>query len=346
MSTVVGSARFGFSISNRSVVFGAPVADLISEAEAAEASGFFDSVWVGDNFLTKPRLEAIVNLAAIAARTQHVRLGTACFATFVMRHPVQLAIQWASLDLLSGGRTILAVCNGLFAKLSPRHAAEAAAMGVADEDRVARLIEGIKILRLAWSPGAHPFRGRFYQLPDIDVLPKPAGEVPIFIAANPTGDAQAEERVLRRIARHSDGWQTDPIPPELFERRWRRIRELADEEGRSGAIREASIHLMMNICDDRTRGHDETMDFFEKYYGVGPTLPRSRFEAWAFWGPPSFIIDQIGRYLDAGATTPIIRFTSFDQQDQLERFLVEVAPAFAGVARRGAIGPTVAAVRS
>ena len=52
--------RFGLSLPNRAVLFGLPVETLLTSAEQADRSGFFDSVWVGDNFLSKPRLEAIV----------------------------------------------------------------------------------------------------------------------------------------------------------------------------------------------------------------------------------------------------------------------------------------------
>ena len=74
--------RFGLSLPNRAVLFGMPTELLLVTAEQAEASGLFDSVWVGDNFLSKPRLEAIVMLSALAARTQRLKLGTICLATF------------------------------------------------------------------------------------------------------------------------------------------------------------------------------------------------------------------------------------------------------------------------
>ena len=106
-------AKFGISLSNRAVLFDwATTDDLISAAKVAEASGYFHGVWVGDNLLSKPRLESIVTLSALAAHTSTVTLGTICLASFPLRDPILLAIQWASLDVLSGGRTILAVCNG------------------------------------------------------------------------------------------------------------------------------------------------------------------------------------------------------------------------------------------
>ena len=70
--------RFGISLPNRAVLFVVSPALLIETAEAAEQSGFFDSAWVGDNLLSKPRLESIVTLSALAARTSRLKLGEVC----------------------------------------------------------------------------------------------------------------------------------------------------------------------------------------------------------------------------------------------------------------------------
>ena len=103
-------AKFGLSLSNRAVLFDwATMDDLVEAAIIADESGCFSGVWVGDNLLSKPRIESIVTLSAIAARTTRVKLGTICLASFPLRDPILLAIQWASLDVLSRGRTILAV---------------------------------------------------------------------------------------------------------------------------------------------------------------------------------------------------------------------------------------------
>lgn len=106
-------AKFGLSLSTRAVLFDwGTLDDLVEAARVAENSGYFESVWVGDNLLSKPRIEAIVTLSALAAYTEHMRLGTICLASFPLRDPILLALQWASLDVLSKGRTVLAVCNG------------------------------------------------------------------------------------------------------------------------------------------------------------------------------------------------------------------------------------------
>ena len=91
--------KLGLLLPNQGVVFGATtVAELLTLAETAEASGLFDAVFVGDNLLAKPRLESVTTLSALAARTSKMRLGTACMASFPLRNPIVLAAQWAALD--------------------------------------------------------------------------------------------------------------------------------------------------------------------------------------------------------------------------------------------------------
>jgi alkanesulfonate monooxygenase SsuD/methylene tetrahydromethanopterin reductase-like flavin-dependent oxidoreductase (luciferase family) len=233
---------FGISLPNRAVLFGVSPTLLLETAETADRSGFFDSVWVGDNLLAKPRLESIVTLAALAARTSRLKLGEVCLASFTQRHPLVLAIQWASLDVISGGRTILVVCIGGSARKGPEFAAELEAMGVGSNERVPRLEEGIELLRAFWGADPMTHQGRFYRLAGVQALPKPVqAEVPIMIASNPVlgGDPAVEKRALRRVARLADGWQTDGTPAPVFRERWNRIRAYAAEaSGRPGPGRQ------------------------------------------------------------------------------------------------------------
>ena len=207
----------------------------------------FHGVWVGDNLLSKPRIEAIVTLSAIAAQTERVKLGTICLASFPLRHPVLLAIQWASLDQLSGGRTILAVCNGGSAGDGPEFARELDAMGIRSGERVGRLIEGVDILRRLWTEERVTHRGKYYHFSEVEALPKPVQQpVPILIAANPKPGQEnevLEDRIIRRIAQHADGWQTDATPVDTFRIRFDKIREHAAEQGRDASKLQSCLHL-------------------------------------------------------------------------------------------------------
>ena len=134
--------------------------DLIELTVEAEASGAFDAVWAGDSLLAKPRLESVTLLSALAGATKRVRLGVGCMATFVHRHPVMLAHEWASLDVISGGRSWLAVCLGGPDEMSVAQALEHRVMGIQASERVARLEEGIVILRKLFHEKSASHAGR------------------------------------------------------------------------------------------------------------------------------------------------------------------------------------------
>jgi len=326
----------GLSLPNRGVLFGYPPDELLEAAVLAEETGVFDSVWVGDNYLSKPRLEALVTLAAIAGRTRRVRLGTICLASFNLRNPLELALQWASLDVISGGRTDLYVCLGAAASNGPQFAAELEAFDRRSVDRVPRMLEGIELLRRFWSEDAVSFDGEFYSYRDVAALPKPVqASMPIGIAVNPghpahgrAHDPAVEERALRRVARVANGWQTDATPVEIFKDRWDRIRSYAAEYGRADEVTQSCLHLMVNINADEERAYRESVEFLDRYYGAG-AIPEEAVRLWLAVGPPDKVAAKIATYINAGCTTPVLRFCTPDQRGQIERCASEVVPLLA-----------------
>lgn len=330
---------FGLILANRAVVLGAiTAADLIAIAQRGEESGVFDTLWVGDSLLAKPRLEAVTLLSTLAGATSRLRLAVGCMATFVHRHPVMLAHQWASLDVLSGGRAWLAVCLGGPDEANAAQALEHAAMGVKSAERVARLEEGIVILRKLFAEKKASHRGQFYQFDGVTIEPRPVqNPVPIWIASNPTGltwrggasaSEAAVERGFRRVARLADGWMTNKVSPAEFHQQWARISAMAREEGRDPATLGSALYHNLNVNENRSAGLEESKTFLDTYYS-------SRFspafvEGWTVSGPPRQCIEELRAYLDAGLTHVALRLTSWDQAGQLRRFLNEIAPAFAG----------------
>src|SRR5919107_5319703 len=109
----VRDVKFGLTLPNRGVIIGATtLQEMLDLAKRADDEPAWDSVWVGDSILAKPRLDAIALLGALAAKTERVKLGPACFASTPLRNALLLAYQWASLDYMSGGRTIFVACQG------------------------------------------------------------------------------------------------------------------------------------------------------------------------------------------------------------------------------------------
>src|SRR5919197_4047241 len=165
--------RFGLTLPNRGGLLGVTTPEqMLQMAEIADRSGAFRSVWVGDSLLGKPRMESIALLAGIAARTQRVRLGAACMASLPLRDPVLLAYQWASLDLLAGGRSVLVACTGIVPQAGGR--IEGQLYGLQPRDRVGRLVEWITLLKRLWTEDQVTFHGQHYQCEDVTIEPKPA----------------------------------------------------------------------------------------------------------------------------------------------------------------------------
>lgn len=332
-------ASFGLTLANRGVIIGIVKAgDLVELAQSAEASNAFDAVWVGDSLLAKPRLESVTLLGALAAVTRRVRLGVGCLATFVHRHPVLFAQQWASLDVLSDGRAWLAVCLGGPNEQSPAQALEHAVMGIQASERVARLEEGIVILRKLFHEKKTSHQGRFYRFENVTLLPSPVQQpCPVWIASNPTGltwkgGASASpavvERSFRRVARYADGWMTNKVSPDQFRQQWARITALAREEGRDPARLGSALYHNININADRQAALEESKVFLDRYYSSN--FSPAFVEGWTAAGTPKQCVEQLAAYFEAGIGHIALRLTSWDQRGQLKRFLAEVAPAFGG----------------
>lgn len=332
-------ASLGLTLANRGVLIGiVKASDLLELAQDAEASRALDAVWVGDSLLAKPRLESVTLLGALAGATRRVRLGVGCLATFVHRHPVLFAQQWASLDVLSNGRAWLAVCLGGPNEQSPAQAQEHAVMGIQSSERVGRLEEGIVILRKLFHGKKASHEGRFYRFENVTLEPAPVRQpCPIWIASNPTGltwkgGASASEavveRAFRRVARFADGWMTNKVSPAEFRRQWARIAAMAREEGRDPARLGSALYHNLNINADRQAALEESKAFLDRYYSAN--FSPAFVEGWTAAGPPKHCVEQLAAYFEAGVRHIALRLTSWDQRGQLKRFLAEVAPAFGG----------------
>ena len=319
--------KLGFTLPNRGVLFDATTAaEMLDLAEIADRSGLIQSVWVGDSLFGKPRMESIALLAGIAGRTSHVRLGPACMASFPLRDPAQLAYQWASLDLLAEGRTILVACTGIVEQSG--YQVEAATYNVTNKDRVERLSEWIEILKLLWTEDDVTFEGKHYRFQDVTVEPKPAARPrpPIWIANNAMGDRELIRKTHRRVIRHADGWQTAISDPEDLEWRLNDIREQAVEHGRDPDTIETHLYHNININEDFEAGLAESKRFLDLYYTTDYSRPD--LESWVALGAPEQIIEHLRVFERIGFDEVTLRITGWDQRTQLDRLLAEVAPHF------------------
>ena len=172
--------------------------EVIAEAQLAESLGF-DSCFFGehhqdrDGFLPSPLIVA----TAVAARTTTLRVGTTVIL-LPLHHPVRLAEDVITLDLVSKGRVVLGVGIGY-------QADDFRAFAVPLEERLARFEESVEIIRLCWAGEKFSFRGKHYVLDDVQITPRPYQKPgpPLWIGASIAAAA-------RRAARIADGFVGTP----------------------------------------------------------------------------------------------------------------------------------------
>ncbi len=290
----------------------------LSLAKTADQSGF-DSVWVGDSLTAKPRLDPITTLGAVAAATQRVRLGTATLLA-ALRHPVLLAQAAATLDVISQGRLVLGVAvGGAFNDAQKR---EWEAAGVDPKRRASRLEEMVAILKGLGAGDTLDHDGRHFQLRSVSMEPLPVqrGGVPILIAAHYRAQREAQ---YKRVARLADGFISISDTPDEYALLCGKVRSYTDEMGRDYHRMEPVFYMTVNINDDADQAAREAEEYLTMYYGGNIWGDR-----WGPFGPAEQVAERMAQYVDAGAGTLVMRFASFHPEEQLDRFLAQVAPQF------------------
>ena len=283
-------------------------------AETAERAGY-DSVWVGDSITSKPRLEPLTAMAAIAARTQRVKIGTAILLN-ALRHPVHLAHAAATIDNISAGRTLLGVGAGR--SNNQMFVNEHDAVGVPIQERASRMEESINVLRALWTGESVSTEGEFYPLNDVTLEPRPVQEsIPIWISSNWV------RRGLNRVAELGDAWITNVPSVELFQQCWERIEDRAGKVGKDSEKIGRCLYISVNL-NEQAEALSEGDKFMQAYYSVPYDIISKQLLC--VFGPPEKCIEAIQSYKEAGADYFIVRFASSRQMEQMARFTDEVLP--------------------
>jgi probable F420-dependent oxidoreductase len=298
--------RIGYLLPTREQVMeGHPDAvPLLRLAERAEALGY-NSVWVGDSILARPRHDPLTLLAAVAARTRRIELGTAVLLP-ALRNPVLLAHQAATIDQISEGRFILGV--GIASDL-PNIRAEFAAAGVPFQKRLGRMLEGLRLCRALWMGQPVDWDGRWTVRNGV-LAPTPArpGGPPIWAA----GSAPA---ALERIGRYFDGWLPNTPGVSVWDERWREVLHSAREAGRDPAGLVGAAYLTIAIDEDKARAEQRLDAFLETYYGQPAAMMRARQANFA--GPAAGALAWLREWTQAGARHLVLRFAG-DAERHLE----------------------------
>lgn len=212
----------------------------VAVAQLAEDAGF-ESLWAGEHpVLPDPRtpdspmapteaiLDPVVTLAVLAARTSRIRLGTGVLL-LPLRHPLLLAKELASLDVLSQGRLLVGVGAGYLES-------ELRAFGVPLAERGARLDDHLAAMFAAWSGERTAYDGRFVAFSGVQARPLPyqRPHPPIIVGGH-------SPAAYRRAVEAGNGWYGFNLTPEAAASSLAGLRSAAEHCARPRALGDLEV---------------------------------------------------------------------------------------------------------
>ena len=304
-----------------------------SLAQWADA-GPWESVWVYDHFHTVPEPtgeathEAWTLMASLAAVTSRVRLGQMC-TCMSYRNPAYLAKVAATVDVVSGGRTELGIGAGWY-----EHEWRAYGYGFPSAgERLARLAEGVQLMRQLWADGVSTFAGTHYTTDGAICRPLPLqdGGIPLWIAGG------GEKKTLRIAAEHAAYTNFDGTldgftrKSEILAGHCRDVGRDVDE-----IVRSANYNIVIGrdeaeVADRLAQRRDRLVRLVSpasaelELASMTPELPGV--------GTPEQIVEKLRPLVARGMTYPIVYFpeAAYDTSG-LELFAREVVPALRALA--------------
>jgi alkanesulfonate monooxygenase SsuD/methylene tetrahydromethanopterin reductase-like flavin-dependent oxidoreductase (luciferase family) len=326
------------------------IADILDEAVYAEEVGL-NSAWIGEHhFSTLGVLSCpeLVLAQEVAARTSRIRLAPAV-TVLPLHHPIRVAEQWASLDLLSGGRVDFAAGRGYDRR-------EYTPFAVSFDDNQSIFEEGMEVVRKLWSadrPVSH--HGRHYRFDEIMITPQPVQRpIPSYVAS-------FSEPSIRLAARLGCNLIVAPFAAAMTFGGLRQVRDLYDrlcadagrEPGRAmcsyflhfadtaaeeAAARARQVRYYRECVIEAFPGDPKTAPPSYRYFidivaRLQNVQPQDLSENSVLLGSPAQITDALKKVEAAGFDEVILYFNVGlkphpQVKDEMARFMAEVAPNF------------------
>jgi F420-dependent oxidoreductase-like protein len=286
-----------------------------------EATGW-DIACVTDHFMpnTKERegamLESWSTLSALAALVPRLRVGTIVLGN-TYRHPAVVAKMAAQVDIISGGRLLLGLGAGWQEN-------EHAAYGIpfhTMRERLERLDEACEVIRSLWTQRRSNFAGRYYQLSDAPLDPKPVQTPHPELMIGGGG----ERVTLRIVAKHADRWNVWG-GPNVVARKGVILDEHCAAVGRDPKTITRSANMALLITDKKE-------EIEQLAHTIATRMGRHAADArdTCLAGTPDQIREQLHQLREAGVSVLFIPsvFRPLDElRRDLDRFTTEIAPAF------------------
>jgi len=280
--------------------------NVVNFAKKCEAMGC-QSMWTIDR-IAYDNLEPLTVLAAAAGVTQKTRIGTSVLLGN-LRHASHIAKIVSTLDFISNGRVTLGL--GFGSRESDYKAVE-----IPFEHRGSRAVEQVQLMKRLWSEDSVTFKGKFYNVENLSVGPKP-----IQKPHPPIWTGGSAEVSLKRAGTWADGFICGSSAIPDFPSTWEKIAGYARAAGRDpNRIRKAGLTFMA-IDDDQSKAVRAVEDYVMRYYG----RLRADVANTSLVGSPAAVTERIGAFLSKGLDTLIIGVADPDPR-QLDLFGEKVLP--------------------
>jgi F420-dependent oxidoreductase-like protein len=293
---------------------------VLGLCQHAAATGW-DLACVTDHFMpnTPDRvgdtLECWTTLASLAAAVPRMRLGTIVSGN-TYRHPAVLAKMATNVDIVSGGRLVCGIGAGWQEN-------EHRAYGIPFftlRERLERLDEACQVLKLLWTQPRATFRGRYYQLDDAPLMPRPVQQPHPELMVGGGG----EKVTLRVAARHADHWNVWGGPA-ILAHKGKILEEHCAAVGRDPKTLVRSANMVPLITDDRAAVAELHQRFMQRFNRDDAAASDTLLA-----GSAAAVRDKVERLREAGVG--VLFLPTFllpaDPRPQLDRFMGEIVPSF------------------
>ncbi len=286
-----------------------------------EATGW-DVACVTDHFMpNNPQregstLEAWSTLSALAALVPRIRVGTIVLGN-TYRHPAVVAKMAAQVDIISGGRLLLGMGSGWQENEHEAYGLPFYTM----RERLERLDEACHVMKSLWTEPRSTFKGRFYQLSDAPLDPKPMQSPHPELMIGGGG----EKVTLRIVAKHADRWNIWG-GPKTAARKGAILDAHCAAVGRDPKTVKRAANMALMITDKKA-DVDALAESIGKRMGVHVADPRDTCLA----GTPDQIREQLHELTAAGVDMlfiPSMLRPLPELRPDLDRFIAEIAPDF------------------
>jgi len=323
--------------------------EIRAQAVLADRLGYH-SAWIGEHHFDSLGVNSRPGtlLASIIPETEHIRLAPAV-SVLPLHHPLHVAEEWATIDLISGGRVDFAAGRGYDRR-------EFAPFGASFMDSAELFEEGMEVILKAWnSPGRWSHKGQFFDIPEMEMTPKPVqNPIPFYVASfsETSADMAARHGLNIIYAPFAAGMVYGGLGPavESYRNKCAALGNtpgramcsyfihIADDAGAEDYGRERQMayfkHCVLPAFPDDPAKAPPTMHYFLDIVHILENMKKEDLgERSILIGSPGKIIDTLKKVQAAGIEEVILYFNVGNKPDsmvreQMHRFQEEIAPAF------------------